>query len=484
MKILTGKDIKEADRYTIDNEPISSIDLMERASESIAEWICHNIDRERHLLFLIGKGNNGGDGLAVARILSQKGYRCSVYLAYRKEQLSEECLTNLKHLPDNVTAGNINDINSDTIIIDTLLGTGVKGEIKEPLASIIHTVNSLPNNVIAIDLPSGMISEFGNTGQLIIKAGTTLTLQFPKLAMLLPEAGEYCGNIEILPIGLSEEYINNNPTQYHYVTEDLIKIITLKRDKFAHKGTYGHALLICGSRGMAGAAILSTGAALRSGCGLVTLHIPADERMSAQAAYPSAMLSLDKNSCFSELPHDVSKYTSIGIGCGLGLSAQTVEAFGQLLRTTSKPMVIDADALNILSEHTELRKYIPKGSILTPHPGELQRLVGKWNDEEQKIKLVRELASELQSVIIVKGAHTMICLPDGSCYFNSTGNSGMAKGGSGDVLTGYITGLLARGYSTAYAAILGVYRHGQAGDKAALKYGIEGMNSRDMVDEL
>ncbi len=484
MKILTGKDIKEADRYTIDNEPISSIDLMERASESIAEWICHNIDRERHLLFLIGKGNNGGDGLAVARILSQKGYRCSVYLAYRKEQLSEECLTNLKHLPDNVTAGNINDINSDTIIIDTLLGTGVKGEIKEPLASIIHTVNSLPNNVIAIDLPSGMISEFGNTGQLIIKAGTTLTLQFPKLAMLLPEAGEYCGNIEILPIGLSEEYINNNPTQYHYVTEDLIKSITLKRDKFAHKGTYGHALLICGSKGMAGAAILSTGAALRSGCGLVTLHIPADERMAVQAAYPSAILSLDKDSCFSELPRDISKYTTVGIGCGLGQSAQTVEAFGQMLRTTSKPMAIDANALNILSEHPELRKYIPEGSILTPHPGELQRLVGKWKDEEQKIKLVRELASKLQSVIIVKGAHTMICLPDGSCYFNSTGNSGMAKGGSGDVLTGYITGLLARGYSTAHAAILGVYRHGLAGDKAALKSGIEGMNSRDMVDEL
>ena len=283
---------------------------------------------------------------------------------------------------------------------------------------------------------------------------------------------------------MSAEYIEKADSDYTYITKDFIDSIIIRRDKFAHKGTYGHALLICGSRGMAGAAILSTGAALRSGCGLVTAHIPAEERFSIQVACPSALFSLDEKSCFSELPDNVSKYTSIGIGCGLGQSHDTAEVFKRLLNTFYKPMVIDADALNIISENYKMRQNIPKGSILTPHLGELARLVGEWHSEEEKIALVRRLASNLKSIIVVKGAHTMICLPDGQCYFNSTGNSGMAKGGSGDVLTGYITGLLARGYSASHAAILGVYIHGLAGDRAAKVYGMDAMNSKDLIDNL
>jgi len=485
MKILTGTQIKEIDKYTIENEPISSIDLMERASNAIAEWICANIENTRPLVFLIGKGNNGGDGLAVARLAFHTGYDCSVYMPVtNKEELSEDSLFNLERLPKYVRFVRFSEIPAEAIIIDALLGSGVKGEIKEPLSSVIGNINKLPNKVIAIDLPSGMSTEFGNAKQSIIKADTTLTLEFPKLAMLLPEAGEHCGEIVILPIGLSKEYINKVPTNYHYITQDFIKQITLKRDNFSHKGTYGHALLICGSRGMAGAAILSTGAALRSGCGLVTIHLPQLERFSLQALFPSAMISPDNDECFSELPEDISKYTSIGIGCGLGKAPRTIKAFEQLLAKTSKPMVIDADALNILAENPAFKQYIPESSILTPHPGELERLTGKWKDEEEKIRLVRELASELKSVIIVKGAHTMICMADSTYYFNSTGNSGMAKGGSGDVLTGFITGLLARGYSSQHAAIMGVYIHGLAGDKAAVKYGKEGMNSKDLIDEL
>lgn len=485
MKILTGNQIKEADRYTIENEPISSIDLMERASNAIAQWIDNSIDKNKSLLFLIGKGNNGGDGLAVARILYHGGYNCMVYLPFEKDQLSEECLYNLNRLPTGIKlVEDINNIGNNALIIDALLGTGVKGELKEPLLSIIEKTNALHNKVISIDLPSGMITEFGNSGQKIIKADITLTLQFPKLAMLLPEAGEYCGEIKVLPIGLGKNYIINSPTTFHYTTKGLINNILIKRDKFGHKGTYGHALLICGSKGMGGAAALSTGAALRSGCGLVTLHIPEGERFAAQANYPSAMLSLDGDDYFSQLPADLSKYTAIGIGCGLNQMPQTVDAFKQLLVSVNKPMVIDADALNIISNHYKLRYHIPENSILTPHPGELRRLVGDWEDEKHKLELVRRLASNLKSIIIVKGAHTMICLPDGNCYFNSTGNSGMAKGGSGDALTGYITGLLARGHGSAQASLIGVYNHGLAGDKAAVKHGMESMNSKDLVDEL
>lgn len=486
MKILTGTQIKEADRYTIVHEPISSIDLMERASNAIAEWICNNISKTSPLLFLIGKGNNGGDGLAVARILFHAGYDCSVYLPFEKEQLTSECAVNLERLPSYIErVTDIKRISNKHILIDSLLGTGVEGTLKEPLLSIIENVNSSPNQVISIDLPSGMISEFGNTYQTIIKADITLTLEFPKLAMLLPEAGEHCGEIITLPIGFSREYIERSPSLYNYITEDYIQSIQLKREKFSHKGTYGHALLICGSKGMAGAATLATGAALRSGCGLVTTHIPYNERFAIQANYPSAMLSLDDEDYFSSVPKDLSKYSAIGIGCGLRQEHQTSEAFKELLAASYKqPFVIDADALNILADNYHIKQRIPENSILTPHPGELKRLVGEWHNEEKKINLVRRYAANIKSIIIVKGAHTMICLPDGNCYFNSTGNSGMAKGGSGDVLTGYITGLLARGYSSTHAAILGVYVHALAGDKAAARWGIESMNSKDIIDFL
>ncbi|NDV47857.1 NAD(P)H-hydrate dehydratase [Paludibacter sp. 221] len=487
MKLLTENKIRELDLTTIDSEPISSIDLMERASDKIAQWIIEHINTACPLVFLIGKGNNGGDGLAVARMLSYAGYRCRVYLAFGKEQLSEESRINAERLPAEIaiiSEKEIDSIPENAIVIDALLGTGVKGEITEPIVSIIRKINQLPNKVIAIDLPSGMKSEFGNAKQDIIKAHHTLTLEFPKLAMLLPEAGEYCGEISILPIGLDKTYIENTDTTYYFATEEEIRTLLIKRGKFAHKGTYGHTLLICGSRGMAGAAILAAGGALRSGCGLVTAHIPCDERFSIQAKYPSAMLSLDENSYFSQQPQNIEKYSSIGIGCGLGQADDTKTALENLLKKATVPLVIDADALNIIAENKHLIKLIPANSVLTPHPGELKRLVGEWNDEEEKINLCTRLAKETNSVIVVKGAYTMIALPEGKCIFNPTGNPGMAKGGSGDVLTGFIAGLIARGYEAEKAAILGVYFHGVAGNKAAKVFGQESMNSLDMIDFL
>lgn len=266
QKILTNIQIKNADKYTIDNEPISSVDLMERASQIIARWLIDHIDKCIPFVFIVGKGNNGGDGLAVARLLSEAGYSCSVCLLYGRDQLTEECRTNLGRLPQAVVKTNtIDDISIDAVVIDSLLGTGVRGVLNEYLVAIVKKINSLPNRVISIDMPSGMMSEFGNTDQQMVKAETTLTLEFPKLAMLLPEAGENCGNITVLDIGLSKKYIDEAESNYYYITDTLIRNIFQKRDKFGHKGTYGHTLLICGSKGMAGAAILATGAALRSG---------------------------------------------------------------------------------------------------------------------------------------------------------------------------------------------------------------------------
>lgn len=485
MKILTGAQMKEADAATIQNEPIESADLMERASEVMAQWIGNNIEIDTPLLFIVGRGNNSGDGLAMARMLSGGGFACGVYPLFAEEDMSAECALNFGRLPSGVMImDGLETVPENAVIIDAILGTGAMGDAAGRVLDAIFAINDLPNRVISIDLPSGMSTEFGNDPSKIVHAETTLAVELPKLAMLLPEAGQCCGRIEIMAVDLDGEYIAAAPSRYEYLTQESVEPLFMSRNKFAHKYTYGHALLVCGSEGMAGAAVLSACGALRSGCGLVTVHLPREERHAVQANCPSALVISDEGTCFSTVPADIMKYASIGIGCGLGQDGVTVRAFGELLTGYSRPMVIDADALNIISSHPELRVLIPTGSILTPHPGELERLVGRWTGEEDKINKVVAFAQQLHSTVIVKGAHTMICLPDGRILFNSTGNSGMAKGGSGDVLTGLLTGLLARGYEPMRAAMIGVYLHGLAGDKAAEYYGAESMNASDLPDFL
>lgn len=486
MKILLGKQIKEADEYAINHEPISSLDLMERASTALSAELINHVELGSHLLFLIGKGNNGGDGLAIARMLSARGYSCSVCCLFEREALSEECRANLNRLPVNVEVVDLGSlfsdavITNDTVLIDALLGSGVRGRTSEPIASVIVAINQLSNKKIAIDIPSGMNTEW-QENSLIPKVDVTLTIEYPKLGMLLPDVGDYCGKIIVVPIGLSNEFMTRAETPFFYCDKEYIRTLLKDRSRFSYKNNFGHTLLICGSKNMSGAATLAVGGALRSGCGLVTAHLPYDERFGIMSNFPSVMFSFDRKEYFSELPSELSKYSSIGIGCGLGQSAETVNALKKLLVEVSCPLIIDADALNIIANY-KLHRFIPKGSILTPHLGELKRLVGKWGDEKEKIEKVRTLAFEGQSVIVVKGANTLICNPLGYCFFNSTGNAGMAKAGSGDVLTGLMAGLVARGYPVWEAALVGVYLHGLAGDIASLNIGIEAMNSSDIID--
>lgn len=483
MKILTAAQIREADRYTMQHEPIGSMELMERASETIAQWIANHIEQDTPLCFLIGKGNNGGDGLAVARMLFNAGYTCRVYTVFDKKELSEECRYNLERLPRGLKARPFAEaaVSREGIIVDALLGSGVRGAVEGPVAEAIGWINRQGVRVIAIDLPSGMQTEYGNTSPAIVRASTTLTLEFPKLSLLLPEAGDCAGEIVVLSIGLDADFIKQADSSYVYVDEALIHQLLKPRRKFAHKGDYGHALLVCGSEGMIGAAVLSAGAALRSGCGLVTVHMPRREAGALYANCPSAMLSGDPQPYFSVLPADTDRFTVVGAGCGLGRHAESVKALEGLLKL-GKPMVLDADALNMLASNPGLQALVPPMSVLTPHPGELRRLVGEWSDDRQRNELALALSKRLASYVVVKGAHTMTCTPEGKCYFNSTGNPGMAKGGSGDVLTGLITGLMARGYRSGVAAVLGVYLHGAAGDKAADYYGQESMNSGDLLE--
>lgn len=480
MKILTGNQIGAADRAALEKEGIDALELMERAAEQIALWICQNIDQQQRLLFFIGKGNNGGDGLAAARILYNAGFDCHVYTPFSADEMSEECRENMLRLPKGILSHDF-PATEDSIIIDALLGSGLKGTVREPVKSIIGAINDSGCKVISIDLPSGMATEWNEHSEETVHADTTLAIQYPKLAMMLPEVGEHCGRIETIDIGLD---CTEFQTPYHFTTQSIVDGIKRPRSKFAYKNMYGHALLVCGSQNMIGAAILATSAALRSGCGLVTTHIPHSERLALQISCPSAMLDTDPENIFSTIPHDIERYSAIGIGCGIGQAERTVDALRMLLTAYDKPMVIDADALNIIARNKDLIGKIPPDSILTPHLGELKRLIGEWGSEEEKLRGALQLAFKTQSSVVVKGAHTAVCMSDGRIYFNSTGDSGMAKGGSGDSLTGLLTGLLAMGYTGRQAAVIGVFEHGSAGEKAAEYFGSESMNSSDMIDFL
>lgn len=485
MKILTGKQIKELDLFTIENEPVASLALIERASESMAQAICNEVEEGSELTFFIGKGNNGGDGLAIARMLSNAGFYCKVVMLYDEKELSEEAKINYDRLPDVVQVTKIDGVqfSEQAILIDAMLGSGTSSDpVKDPVATAIRYINSLPNKVISIDMPSRMRTEFGNDPDDIVHADVTLTIEFPKLAMMLPEVGDCCGRIEVMAVDLSSDYIDGAETDYNYITEDFVEAMIRPRSKFSYKNNYGHALLICGSYGMCGAAILSASGALRSGCGLVTVHVPERDSNALYASVPSALLSLDKNVCFASLPKNVNNYTSVGVGCGIGTEDVTADALWRLVYSFRKPIVFDADAIKIAGNREDIMSLIPEQSVFTPHLGELRYLIGDWSDEQDKISKAKEFAKKHKSVLVVKGSNTMVCLADGTCYFNSTGTPGMAKAGSGDVLTGLITGLIARGYSSAEAAVLGVYFHGKAGEKAAEYYGIEGMNSGDLAD--
>jgi NAD(P)H-hydrate epimerase len=497
MKILTGKQIREADRATIEREGISSLNLMERAARGLAGWIEANVDSRVRILFCCGRGGNGGDGMAVARILAGLGRDCAVLLGADPNELHPDTRANFARLPEGVPVLDITverpDVEQDAVIVDALLGVGITGCVREPVAGIIRWINLLPNRVISIDIPSGMATEWGGAGEnpdevrneIVVRAETTLTIEFPKLGMLFPVTGEYVGSMAIIPIDLNKRFIKESPSPYYYITPEWVGELRKPRAKFSHKGTYGHALLVCGSEAMPGAAILATGGALRSGCGLVTVHIPKNERFALSARHPSAMLSLDKAECFSTVPAGLERFSAIGVGPGLGQDARTAKALGELLNEAwahKIPMVLDADALNIIAANTDFKRLIPSGSVLTPHPGELRRLVGEWADEREKLVKASALARETRSTVVVKGAHSVVCTSDGRFLFNSTGNPGMAKGGSGDVLTGLIAGLMARGYSGEDASVIGVYIHGQAGDRAAERHGQEAMNSADLID--
>jgi ADP-dependent NAD(P)H-hydrate dehydratase / NAD(P)H-hydrate epimerase len=479
MKLFTTRQIAGIDKFTIENEPIADIDLMERAALQITNWLGHHFSTDQRIIFFAGPGNNGGDAMAIARQLANLDYLCEVYLVDFGKSLKGSPAINRKRIEQQgrvklSVMDSVNDfpaINSADVLIDGLFGSGLLRPLEGSVADIVRKLNSLSNPIIAIDIPSGLMGEdnSGNIFENIIRATVTLTFQFPKISFLFPENEKFTGKWEVLPIGLHPQGMEQTPSELFFTELEDVKKLIPQRSKFAHKGDFGHALLIAGSYGKIGAAVLASKACLRAGTGLLTTHVPHFGYDVIQTAVPEAMASVDvHDSIFTGFP-DLEQFSAIGVGPGIGKKSNTCRALYELIEKSKVPLVFDADALNILSENKAWMQQLPANSIFTPHPGEFRRLAGEASNSWERIMLQQKMASEYNVIVILKGAFTTIALPNGKLFFNSTGNPGMGTPGSGDVLTGIILGFLAQRIPAPEAAIAGVFLHGLAGDLAARK---------------
>ena len=494
MKILAIDKIREADAYTIQNEPILSIDLMERASMACCNWIADRFTTDVKIRVICGPGNNGGDGLAIARLLAIRGYSIDVFYAKLSDKFSADFTLNFSRLDKlqgiNLTllteGDTLPDFHDSGVVIDALFGSGLTRPVDGLAAEIIRHINGCASTVVSIDIPSGLFADASSihTHSPVVQADHTLSFQMPKLAFMFAENATFTGVWHILPIGLHTDFLDGAVTKNYYTTRNEVSGIMLPRPIFAHKGNFGHALLIAGSSGKMGAAVLSARACLRSGVGLLTAHIPQNGLNVMPVAVPECMVRPDPAQSIFTTPGDLTPYNAIGIGPGIGTDDLTQKALKLLIQEARFPMVLDADALNILSQNKTWIAFLPKNSILTPHPKEFERLAGKCNDDFERLEAARSFAVKFSVILVLKGMHTAICCPDGHCYFNSTGNAGMATAGSGDVLTGILLGLLGRGYTPKEAALLGVYLHGFAGDLAAMALGQESMMAGDITTYL
>lgn len=488
MKIFTVSQIKAWDQFTIQREPVSSINLMERAAAACSNWIMHHFHAVQPFVVFCGKGNNGGDGLAIARHLIDNKHPVSIFILGERKS-SPDFETNLKRLqpitddiffPENEKAF---PPLKDVIVIDALFGTGLNKTPSGLYSSLIRHINRNANEIISIDIPSGLFADQSSKYNKVIKANFTLTFQNQKLAFLMAENAPFIGRVVALDIRLSGEFREKENSVFELIDKEMIRNIYRPRPPFSNKGTYGYACLLSGSFGMMGASVLSASACLRTGVGKLTCMVPEVGYSIVQSSVPEAMCTVSGNH-FLKKVSDLDIYDVIGVGPGIGKKNSHQKLLKKLFKKFRKPLVIDADALNVISQNKKLRKFIPPHSILTPHPKEFERLFGKSNSDFNLIETALAKAKSLNVYIVLKGHHTFVATPEGKGYFNATGNAGMATAGSGDVLTGIVTSLLAQKYSPLHACIFGVYIHGLSGDIAAKEISKEAMIAGDIVNYL
>lgn len=492
MKIFSAKQIYAADKFTIKKQEITSDALMERAAIQIFNWLHTRMQGAPVKIHLFcGIGNNGGDGIALARHLQEHGYHIAVYVVNYSKTRSTDFLLNLERLKERKvwpefldSACEFPEIGRDDIIVDAIFGIGLNRPSDAWVVKLMQHLNESEAFILSVDIPSGLFTDKGvQNPDGIIKANFVLSFQAPKLIFFLPETGIYMNLWEVVDIGLDPEYLASTETDYELIGKNEVLPIYIPREKFAHKGTYGHALVIGGSKGKIGAVHLASKACLLTGAGLVTAYVPECGVLPLQSNLPEVMVLSDGGAnSIAKIEYDM-KPTVLAIGVGMGQDVATVNAISEFLEKAKSPMVIDADALNILAANKTLLKKLPKQSVLTPHPKELERLIGKWKDDFEKLKKTKAFSKKYDCIIIIKGAHSIVIYA-GKGYVNSTGNPGMATAGSGDVLTGMIAGLIAQGYDALKAAFFGTYLHGRAGDFAVDEYGYQALTASAICNNI
>lgn len=487
VKLFSVNQIRAWDKYTIESGSITSVQLMERAAIACSKWISSHYPADTSFMIVCGKGNNGGDGLAISRILKEKFSDVSTYVIEDGSPSSDfdvnfDRLTKISEIYAIIEKEDLPAF-ANCVVIDAIFGTGLSKKPAKLYKDLIRHINANAHNVISIDMPSGLYADKATDHALAIKATTTLSFQAFKQSFLIPDNTVFCGKVVILDIGLSENYAQENQSEYEMVDLRMIQDIYRKRNNFSNKGDFGYACLVAGSYGMMGAAILSSLACLRSGVGKLSSVIPSCGYEILQSVVPEAMCTTSGTQFVKNIK-EFQKYDVIGIGPGIAKHASHKIWIKELFTKYKKPLIIDADALNMLSESPTLLSNIPVGSIITPHPKEFERLFGAAENGWERITQVKKYAKKLQIYIVLKGHYTFIASPDGKYFFNSTGNAGMATAGAGDVLTGIITGLVAQGYDQLEACVLGVYLHGLAGDIAETKTSKESLIAGDIIKNL
>ncbi len=490
MKILPVPLIREADAYTIAHEPVASTDLMERAGSACAAAIARMLQPDTPVVVVAGQGNNGGDGLVIARILHTLSIPVQTYVLKLQKQGSPDFEINLQRLAGTglpvsfmANAGDIPEFPRGSVVIDALFGSGLSRPVTGLAKELIDRMNRPGCMTIAIDIPSGLNADdyTDEAAGAVVRASHTLSLELPKLAMLMPSNFCFTGKWEVVPIGLDPGFIERAPSPWSLFRAADAAGIFKPRERVAHKGDFGHGLLVAGSREKGGAAIMAASAALRCGAGLLTVHVPGCLASAINVALPEAMLSIDKEEQIITSAPDISKYSALAAGPGIGIRQKTQTVLENLLDTAQVPLLLDADALNILAHQKSWLKQLPPGSVLTPHPREFERLAGDSSNEFDRLRKAIDFAMEYQCFVVLKSAFTAVISPNGQCSFNANGNAGLAKGGSGDTLTGIILGLLCRGYKPWNAARLGVYIHARAAEIAARTSGLDAILASDVT---
>ncbi len=507
MKVVTATEMRQIDQDTIEGIGIPGIVLMETAGSEIVRAIERHYPTVQRIGIFVGKGNNGGDGLVIARQLAHIGREVIIYLVSPADSFTKEARTNLdiaKNLGLEIKeiltdTSTIKSLNCD-LLVDAIFGTGLSGDVRAPITNVINAINELSIPILSIDLPSGLDADSGHPLGISVRADMTVTIGLPKRGLLLHPGAELAGDLEIVDIGFPQQVIDAQDIKVNWTTKkDAVEWIPT-RSPASHKGSYGRVLVVAGSTGMTGAAALTSEAALRIGAGLVTLAIPKSLNSILEVKLSEVMTlplpeteegSLAESAAANILEFVERTKSVIAIGPGLSQHPDTVALVHQLIIENKKSelglrMVVDADGLNALSQATELIPILGEEAVLTPHLGEMARLTNTPISSltTNRISTAEEFTNQYGVTLVLKGAPTITSNPKGNVWINSTGNPGMATAGMGDVLTGLIAGLMAQNISSETAATLGVYLHGLAGDIAAESLGMHGLIASDVLQSV